>query len=100
MEKLDNISKIIIATSTISYMASNLSRVNEQLKMLSIKLPELKDQTNVHDIVLKKTVAQLAHIMEDLGNYISDVGIVAPIDERVTKEAFEIVVHGKDETGL
>ncbi len=49
------------------------------------------------DAILEETVKKLGIIMEDLGNLINNCDAISPIDERVTKPAFDIIVHGKDD---
>lgn len=101
MEKLDSFSKIIVATSAINYMANSLSTVNQQVKMVAHLRPEEKhifeDGIKAKDEALADAVKKLGEIMEELGNCINNCDAICEIDERVTKEAFAIILHGKDD---
>ncbi len=101
-KKLDSFSKIIVATSAINYMANQLSAVNEQVKMIAAThkgggdMGVFEDSINAKDEALAEAVKKLGEIMEELGNCINNCDATCRIDERVTKEAFNIIVHGKD----
>lgn len=97
MEKLDSFSKIIVATSAINYMANSLSTVNQQMKMIPDEKGYHADGIKQKDELLNSVVNKLGDIMEELGNCINNCDAICPIDERVTSEAFAIILHGKDD---
>jgi hypothetical protein len=97
-EKLNNLSKILIATGQINYMASSIYDVNQQMKFSGLdKKDAHKEGVEAKDELLEDVVERLAGIMEDLGNLINAHDCVCHIDERVSKVPFEIVVHGMDD---
>ena len=96
MQKLDSFSKILLATQTINYMAHTLCRVNEALKRFPDHHAVISEGNKDREEVIKTTLKKLSDIMEELGNVLNNYDCTLPIDERVTKGAFEIVIHGKD----
>lgn len=103
MEKLDDFSKILLATQSIVYMASSINGVYQINKMMlhDIHRAEIDDKfmkTSIEEKakVLFDTVEKLKAIMEDMGNYINAVDLICPLDVRVTEAAFQIVIGGKD----
>jgi hypothetical protein len=86
-QKLDSLSKILIATGQINYMAASIDSVNEQIKMI----PDKQE-------LLAEVVTKLGAIMEDMGNLINGQDCICHIDERVSKVPFEIIIHGMDDT--
>jgi len=94
--KLDNLSKIILATGAINYLAVSLDSVNEQIKMIPDKEGTFEHGIQARDNLLFETWGKLGDIMQDLGNLINGQDCLTPIDIRVTKEAFNVVIHGKD----
>src|SRR4051812_25036654 len=93
--KLDSFNKILLATSSINYMANCLYTTNEQVKIATHHLPDHKevlgDGIKHKDELLEATVNKLHEIMEDLGDCMNHSDCISPIDVRVTKEAFAIV---------
>jgi hypothetical protein len=96
--KLDNFSKILIATGQINYMAASIDGVNQQIKTIP-------DPENIHsagikekDEVLSDTVDGLAAILENLGDLINGHDCICHIDTRVARVPFEILLHGQDDT--
>lgn len=105
MEKLDSLSKIMLATGAINYMAVSIDSVNEQIKMtkLAYKGKE-KEFDDIHgegiqsrNEVLAETVKELGAIMEKLGNLINNQDALCPLDQYVTTPAFNVIVQGKDD---
>lgn len=97
-KRLDHFSKIIIATGQINYMASSVNGVNLQLKAIRKQDEDfLRELIKTNDEFLKEVVVDLKNIMEKVGNYINGVDCICPIDVRVSKVPFEIVVENKDE---
>ena len=96
-QKLDSLSKIIIATGQINYMANSISTVNEQIKFILDKDGFHRDGIEARTTVLLDTVVKLGFIMEELGNFINDTDCICHIDERVAQVPFEIIIQGMDD---
>jgi len=97
--KLDNFSKILLATSTINYLASSLDSVTKQIQ--SLKEDDVfAYRIHTSNEILNNAVISLGQIMEALGEGLNNMDSVCPIDERVTSPAFDIIIHGKDDTEL
>lgn len=94
-EKLDSISKILIATGTINYLANLMFLLNKEMKMLVGKNEIHTEGIVEKDKLLENTVKKLGEIMEELGDCLNKYDAVMPIDERITSEAFKIM-HGDD----
>lgn len=99
-EKLDQLSKILLATGTINYLATSMFCVNKDMKYLVHRHPETE---KVHgggikekDEVLDEVIGKLTEVMELLGNTLSNCDAVCPLDQYVTTPAFQVVVHGND----
>jgi hypothetical protein len=111
-EKLDSFSKIIVATSAINYMSNIISLLNADMGniLLNISAADKHFAKNqkadyqksiLNGIeerreLLKSVVNRLGSIMGDLNNCLNNCNGTMPIDERITKTAFEIIVHGND----
>lgn len=97
-ERLDELSKILVATSAINYMANTLYILNHQNKIVrhQHKMNELNGVISNIDTSLNNAINKLKDAMEDLGGCINSIDATTPIDIRVTKEAFEIISHGND----
>jgi hypothetical protein len=107
-QKLDSLSKILLATGAINYMAASIDSVNEQIKMMKPTykkaVPDL-DFDEVHgegikarDELLAEVVADLAPILEKMGNLINGQDAICAIDEYITAPAFNVILHGHDDT--
>jgi hypothetical protein len=94
---LDSLSKIIIATGQINYMAVSIDSVNEQMKFIPDEKGYHSEVIKQFDEALSDTVGKLAEIMEDLGNLINGRDAICHIDTRVAKVPFEIIVAGMDD---
>lgn len=99
-QKLDSLSKIIIATGQINYMAASISTVNEQIKSLPDKERDFRDAIELNTIVLKDTVVKLGFIMEELACFINEQGTSCPIDDKISKVPFQIIIQGIDDVNL
>lgn len=97
-QKLDSLSKILIATGQINYMAASIDSVNEQIKMIPDKQEFHAGGIKERDELLAEVVTKLGAIMEDMGNLINGQDCICHIDERVSKVPFEIIIHGMDDT--
>lgn len=96
--KLDSLSKILIATGQINYMAASLFSVNTQIRMIPDEDGVHKDGIEDREAALQETVKELGQIMEKLGNCINRWDCICNIDERVATVPFNIIIHGKDDT--
>lgn len=100
-EKLDSLSKVLVATSAINYMANTLYSANQQMKYVVGLHPEEGkahvDGITHRDEVLSQAVKGLADIMEELGNCMNEHDCISPIDVRITKEAFSVIIKGQDD---
>lgn len=99
-EKLDPLSKILVATGAINYLSNCLYSVNRDIKSVVHNNPRQREILEPgilqREDVLFSTVKKLSVIMEELGNILNAHDSICQIDERVTDEAFKIVVHGED----
>jgi hypothetical protein len=95
--KLDSLSKILIATGQINYMAASIDSVNEQMKFLQDKEGFHKEGIEAKDELLKEVVSDLSEIMEKMGNLINNQGCICHIDQRVAKVPFNVLIHNMDE---
>jgi len=96
-QKLDSLSKIIIATGQINNMAVSIDSVNEQMKFIPDKEGVHKDGIESKSEVLAETVVKLTAIMEELGDLINNHDCICHLDTRVSKVPFEILLHGMDD---
>lgn len=99
-EKLDQLSKVLIATGAINYLFAQVYDVNKSMKIIVSKNPDqrkiFEESILQKEDVLFSTLKKLAEVMEGLGNILNAHDSICPIDDRATREAFEIIVHGKD----
>lgn len=95
--KLDNFSKILLATAQINYQAASLNGVVEQQKLMGLRT-EIGERIRQTDEVLQNAANSLTQIMVRMADYINNVDCICPLDVRVSRVPFEILVHGKDET--
>ncbi len=78
-------------------MANSLSIVNLQMKMIPDEKGYHLQGIKEKDELLNAVVNKLGAIMEELGNCINNCDAICPIDVRVTNEAFQIIIQGKDD---
>jgi hypothetical protein len=107
-QKLDSFSKILMATGAINYMAASIDSVNTEIKMMRPTYNKAIPDMNFEDVhgkgieardeILAETVVKLSAIMEELGNLINGQDALCAVDIFATKAAFEVVVHGHDDT--
>ncbi|MGN7818818.1 hypothetical protein ACTJJB_01740 [Chitinophaga sp. 22536] len=95
-EKLDTYSKILLATQTINYLASNMNTVITQVRSIPGMSQIQIDGAAATEEVLIAALGQMTTVMEALGDYVNNVDMVCAIDERITNAAFQILIHGKD----
>lgn len=96
-EKLDPLSKIIIATGQINFMSAHIHVANSQIRLIPDQYGFQKDGLDERNSLLNEVVENLGDIMEKLGNLINSYDMATPIDERVSEVPFDIVVHGNDD---
>lgn len=96
-QKLDSLSKIIIATGQINYMAVSIDSVNEQIKFVPDKECVHKEGIEARNEILAETVTKLAAIMKEIGHFINATDCICHIDTRVAAVPFEILIAGKDD---
>lgn len=96
-DKLDSLSKIMLATGAINYMACSIDSVNEQIKTIPDLRKVHEEGIKQRDEMLFKVWGKLGDIMEEMGDLINMQDCLCPIDVRATREAFNIVVSGKDD---
>ncbi|MEO5991883.1 MAG: hypothetical protein ABIP68_09635 [Ferruginibacter sp.] len=97
-QKLDSLSKIIIATGQINYMAVSIDSVNEQMKFIPDKQGIHKEGIEAKSEILADIVTKLTAILEEVGDFINDTDCICHIDTRVAKVPFEILLDGKDDS--
>lgn len=95
MEKLDTLSKILLATQSINYMALQINTVNEHIKMIQNTNTALQKGIIQRDNKLYETERHLTKIMTALGDFMNANDICSNIDARVTSQAFSIL-QGND----
>lgn len=95
-EKLDSLSKILLATGTINYMAASIDSVNEQIKRIAGPGSVHEEGIQQRDEVLAEAVADLAKVMNRLGDLINAQDSLSAVDQYVTTPPFMVVVHGHD----
>lgn len=105
--KLDDYSKILLATSQINMLANNLNQVKSGRALFKAlnNRPFLNDETATEtetdteiDKALNKAVDKLTAIYQKLADVLNDIDAVSPIDERISKVPGEILLFGMDET--
>ena len=82
-QKLDSFKKILLATGQINYLASAIQEVIEGSKM--------------NEDVISAISGGLASIMEMLAEIANDHDFTLPIDERISRVPFEILLHDMDD---
>lgn len=99
--KLDDYSKILLATSQINMLANNLNQIKsgrwvfESLPFLNQAETEINAEI---DKALRSTVEKLSNVFEELAVFLDGIDAVSPIDVRISKAASEILLFDKDET--
>jgi len=97
MENLNSFNKILLATSTINYMASSINGLNEQIKFFKDEDGAFKEGIKERDQVLAETVNDLTKVMNRLGDLLNAQDAISALDMYVTTPAFNVVVHGHDD---
>lgn len=96
-QRLDSLSKILVATGQINYMAASIDSVNEQIKFIPDKEGFHKDGIKARDEILRDVTSDLAAIMQKMGNLINAQDCICAVDMRVAKVPFEILIEKMDE---
>lgn len=90
--KLELISKVLLATSAINYIALSMSELSKGIDPASTR------GENYVDEELLILVRSLTNTYEHLANFMNNHDAICPIDERVLNPISEILIFGKDET--
>jgi len=96
-EKASSMSKILLATAGINYMALQLHQVNTELSFLPLHeedfiLKSLQDKKDFLESISKK----ITDIFEELSDYSSGCDIVTQLDESVMNPIADVLIFGKD----
>ena len=94
--KLDQQSKILLATQTINYLSHQLYGLNRQLKFIGDD-PVMAERIKENEKVLNGTVERLSRLVEDLSNYMNGIDAVNPIDAKVALAANRILLFNQDD---
>ena len=99
--KLSPISKILLATGQINYIANVINSSNEQIKMIPFP-PNMNSNVYIESIkerddILQQTWQKLSKIMEDLADLQNNQDMTFDIDERIGRGIFDILLCGKDD---
>jgi hypothetical protein len=97
-QKLDSLSKILIATGQINYMAASIDSVNEQIKMIPDENGYHAEGIKQRNELLAETVISLTEIMKKMFSLIVNQDCICTIDDRVSQVPFEILIEGMDDT--
>jgi len=105
-QKLDNMSKILLATSTINYMANTINGViigfqniencqttTQSDSLKRIMAESLKAKEEFMDDIVKK----MSDMVEEMSYFINDSGMICEIDQRINRVPCEILLLGMDE---
>jgi len=90
-------SKILLATASINYMALQLHIVNTQLSFLPLDeedfiMKSLEEKKEFLENISKK----LNVIFEELSDYSSNCDIVTQLDESLMNPIADVLIFGKD----
>ncbi len=96
-QKLDSFKKILLATGQINYLASAIQEVIEGSKMNEDVISAISDRAEAQKDALNQAVGGLASIMEMLAEIANDHDFTLPIDERISRVPFEILLHDMDD---
>jgi hypothetical protein len=89
-----DLNKILIATATINYLASNLNLLTNSLfgtGVMEPQSPYILKSAKECETQLKKTKEKLVELMEELGNFMSNRDAVDEADIHFTGPAFDVV---------
>lgn len=107
-QRLDNMSKILLATSTINYMANTINGVSGDYRLiLSVNsapestISEIFKKATEDDLVaqqnfLSDMTARLSGIVEEFADYINSKDMICQIDQRINSVPCDILLLGKD----
>jgi len=97
-QHLGTYNKIMLATQAINHMAFSIDSVLKEYRRIdSVSGDDVtKEGIETKEKVLNEQLERLKVIMNDLGDYMSGVDCIAPIDVKITNAAFDIVVWGND----
>ncbi|MCF2487504.1 hypothetical protein [Dyadobacter sp. CY347] len=107
-QRLDSMSKILLATSTINYMANAVNSVISDYQMIitvnsTPDSPQSESSKKIMSDGLKEKedfMAEMANklsgILEEFGDYINGCDMVCAIDMRIYNAPCDILLMGKD----
>lgn len=95
MAHLDSLSKILLATSSINYMANIIASTQGEIERIIRAVPESatvhQDSVVNFQSALDDAIMKLTDIMNDLGNCLNESGATSSIDSHVTSASFDIL---------
>lgn len=106
-QRLDTMSKILLAVNSITFMAHNLSGIVNDYRVMLSSLEKQNDPGLAHSItsiktgllekqtLLEEVQNSLHQLMDHLGESLNGMDASSPIDERILNPAFDIL-NGKD----
>lgn len=107
-QRLDSMSKILLATSTINYMANTINGVISNYQLIntvnSIAYPdqsELSKTAMANGLTEKQAfmaemVKKLSDVVEDFADYINNCDMICQIDLRINSVPCDILLMGND----
>jgi len=97
-EKLDNQSKILLATAQIAFMTKTIESARVNLISGSPEKDSVPGKLAAdHEEFLNSIVAELSVLMEEIGDHMNGHDMICRIDERISAAPFAILVHGQDD---
>lgn len=105
-QKLDNFSKVLLATSVIQHMYNSIHCVNRDMRLIhhnmsgsesTIAKQSLERGIKEREAFLNRKLKQLNKIVEELGNHMNNTDVISAIDVRITQAPMEILLHGMDD---
>lgn len=98
-ERLQKISKIMLATGTINYLATHIHTINSEMRVTNLAYEDSPHSETIHDQeqTLTKTLLHLEKAMDELADYMEAYDCLMPIDIAFTHVPFSIISGGMDE---
>jgi hypothetical protein len=93
VDKVSSIEKVLLATHTIAWMSTRLTRLLLQFKQIQATSPNetIAGIIERHESTLNMVVIKLTSIAENLGNFVDGEDAIDAIDTIVTQPAFDIL---------
>ena len=99
-QKLDPFKKILLATGQINYLSSTIQEVIEGAKIYEVMDGIISDRVEAQRETLDQAAKELTSIMETLAEIANGQDFVLPIDERISRVPFEILLHDMDDVEM